>query len=247
MFKINLVTFILCLIVYVNVFGQAATTRHIYMDIAHKQNFWNDPSSDMKGLSQAEKERVRYMTGELQKTATSLHADISYLKTEIKAAHLTKCDLLFIPAPSAPYTPTEVAAITNFVNQGGSLYLVMDEDYWGTLKQTNVNDLIKPFGIQFGANNPDAPPGGYTKAGVVTLKPVKIPYHGTRSVIGGTPFCYSDKNQKIPFGVYKELPKGGKLIVMGDGMVSLFMNSWENVNDYQCLTFMHDTFQWLLK
>jgi hypothetical protein len=34
---------------------------------------------------------------------------------------------------------------------------------------------------------------------------------------------------------------------MGDGMVSLYMNSWEGVNDYQCAPFMQDVLAWLLK
>lgn len=218
----------------------------LYMDIAHKQYFWADPSSTGK-MSQDEVDRVKYMTGELQKTLKSLNTEIAYLKKEIKASDLADCKVLFIPAPSSRYTAGEVAAISDYVKQGGRLYLVMDEDYWGTLKQTNVNDLIKPFGIEFGADNPDAPPGGYTKAGAVTPKPVKIPYHGTRSVKGGTPFLFSDKDQKIPFGVYKQVPNGGKIIVMGDGMVSLYMTSWEGVNDYQCQEYMHDAFSWLMK
>jgi hypothetical protein len=39
----------------------------------------------------------------------------------------------------------------------------------------------------------------------------------------------------------------GKIIVMGDGMVSLYMTSWEGIRDYQCQEFMQDVFRWLLK
>ena len=48
------------------------------------------------------------------------------------------------------------------------------------------------------------------------------------------------------YKTYKKLKNGGKIIVMGDGMVSLYMTSWDNVNDYQCSEFMHDVFKWLL-
>jgi hypothetical protein len=41
--------------------------------------------------------------------------------------------------------------------------------------------------------------------------------------------------------------KGGKVVVMGDGMVSLYMTSWEGVQDYQCQEFMQAVFRWLLK
>jgi hypothetical protein len=47
--------------------------------------------------------------------------------------------------------------------------------------------------------------------------------------------------------VFKEVENGGKIIVMGDGMVSLYMTSWEGVQDYQCQEFMKDVFRWLLK
>ena len=40
---------------------------------------------------------------------------------------------------------------------------------------------------------------------------------------------------------------GGKVIVMGDGMVSQYMTSWEGFQDYQCQEFMQDVFRWLLK
>ncbi len=47
---------------------------------------------------------------------------------------------------------------------------------WSTLEQTGVNDLIHPFGIQFGAESPDSLAGGHTKAGPITEKRLKISY-----------------------------------------------------------------------
>jgi hypothetical protein len=44
-----------------------------------------------------------------------------------------------------------------------------------------------------------------------------------------------------------EVKNGGRIVVMGDGMVSLYMTSWEGVQDYQCQEFMQDVFRWLLK
>ena len=38
----------------------------------------------------------------------------------------------------------------------------------------------------------------------------------------------------------------GRIVVMGDGMTSLYMTSWEGVQDYQCQEFMQDVFRWLL-
>jgi hypothetical protein len=226
--------------------AQTATTANtrICLDVAHKQRFWGDPADmDEKRVA-----RVKYMTGELLKTVAAVGADgnLTYLKTEITPPGLKGCNLLFIHIPSAPYTRGEVGAISKYVANGGALFLVMDQDMWSTLEQTNVNDIIRPFGVQFGGESPDAQPGGHTNAGLITDKRLKISYHGARTVTGGTPFSFNDRSDTHPFGVFKEVEKAGRIVVMGDGMVSLYMTSWEGVQDYQCQEFMQDVFRWLL-
>ena len=83
----------------------------------------------------------------------------------------------------------------------------MDQDTWSTLEQTNVNDLIRPFGVQFGGESPDSEAGGHTNAGLITDKRLKISYHGARTVTGGTPFCFNDRSDAHPFGTFKEVEK----------------------------------------
>ena len=224
----------------------APSKQRICIDVAHQQRFWDDPA-DMAGKDPKQIERVRYMTGELTKTATAVNASLSYLKKEITPKDLEGCDLLFIHIPSTKYTPGEVSAISKSIASGASLFLVMDQDMWSTLEQTNVNDLIRPFGIQFGGEGPDALAGGHTNAGPITDKRLKISYHGARTVTGGTPFAFNDRSDANPFATFKEVEKGGKVVVMGDGMVSLYMTSWEGVQDYECQQFMQDVFRWLLK
>ena len=220
--------------------------HRICMDVAHQQRFWHAPA-DMAGMDANVIERVKYMTGEFVKTATSVDASLSYLKKEVTAKDLEGCDLLFIHIPSAKYTTGEVSAISKHIASGGSLFLVMDQDMWSTLEQTNVNDLIRSSGIQFGGESPDSLAGGHTKAGLITDKSLKISYHGARTVTGGTPFCFNDRSDAYPFGTSMEVKNGGKIVVMGDGMVSLYMTSWEGVQDYQCQEFMQAAFRWLLK
>jgi hypothetical protein len=224
----------------------ASSKHRICIDVAHQQRFWDDPA-DMAGKDAKQIERVKYMTGELTKTATVVNASLSYLKKEITPKDLEGCDLLFIHIPSTKYTPGEVSAISKSITSGASLFVVMDQDMWSTLEQTNVNDLIRPFGIQFGGEGPDAQAGGHTNAGPITDKRLKISYHGARTVTGGTPFAFNDRSDANPFATFKEVEKGGKVVVMGDGMVSLYMTSWEGVQDYQCQEFMQDVFRWLLK
>jgi hypothetical protein len=221
----------------------APPKHRICIDVAHQQRFWADPADvDEKRVA-----RVKYMTGEMLKTAAAVDASLSYLKKDITPDGLKGCDLLFIHIPSAKYTAGEVGAITKYITGGGSLFLVMDQDTWSTLDQTNVNDLIRPFGIQFGGESPDALAGGHTNAGPITDKRLKISYHGARTVTGGTPFCFNDRSDSNPFGTFKEVENGGKVVVMGDGMVSLYMTSWEGVQDYQCQEFMQSVFRWVLK
>lgn len=239
---------LLVLIVFAGkLMAQTSSPKYwILMDIAHNQRFWNDPAR-MEGMDHNQIERVRYMTNQIMKNATSLNAEIGYLKEEIKPDNLLNCNLLFIHIPSSKYTPGEIKAITQYLQNGGSLFLVMDVDYWSTLDQTNVNDIIEPFGIKYGDQSLDTLSGGYTKAGIITSESLKITYDEGRIVKGGTPFCFNTQTEEFPFGVFKKLKNGGKMIIMGDGMVSLYMTSWKGVNDYQCGEFMHDVLKWLLK
>ena len=233
----------------VNVLGIAQNPNNkyqIYIDIAHKQRFWNDPA-DMNGMDKNLVNRVKYMTDEIVKNAKSNNAELKYLKQEIKPGDLLNCNLLFIHIPSAKYSKGEIKAIQNYIEMGGSLFLVMDADYWSTLEQTNVNEIIEPFGIQFGSDSQDTIVGGCSKGGIICSKTLKIPYHGARIVNGGNAFCFNKESADEPFGVYKKLKGGGKLIVMGEAMVSLYMTSWQGVTDYQCSEFMEDVFRWLLK
>lgn len=223
--------------------GATAAKNRICMDVAHQPIFWGDPAD----VDARKVERVKYMTGELTKTAAAVDASLSYLKNEITPEGLKGCDLVFIHIPSAKYTAAEASALSSHIAAGGSLFLVMDQDSWSTLEQTQVNEVIRPFGVQFGGESPDTQSGGHTKAGVITGKPLKISYHGARTVTGGTPFSFNDRSDANPFGVFKEVGKGGRIVAMGDGMTSLYMTSWEGVKDYQCQEFMQDVFRWLLK
>ncbi len=237
--------FILLLMVYSNTSLAQSPPKKILIDISHGQRFWNDPKSmDKKDANLVE--RIKYMTGEITKTSTSVKRDIEYITGKIQPDQLATCDLLFIHLPSSKYAPKEIEAIKSYLQKGGSLFLVMDVDYWSTLEQTNVNDIVTPYGITFEMDSRDTLSGGYTKPGPITDKKLKVTYHGARLVKGGTPFCFNNQSQE-PFGTFVQLKNGGKIIAMGDGMVSLYMTSWKEVIDYQCQEFMQDVFAWLVK
>jgi hypothetical protein len=153
--------------------------NHILIDIAHGQRFWNDPIT-MSDADASFVERVKYMTDQIIQTAASVNGDVGYIKRKIKPADLAVCNLLFIHLPASKYDADEVDAIKKYLQKGGTLFLVMDVDYWSTLAQTNVNAIISLSDIKFGHDSADTLSGGYTKAGLITQKPLKVTYHGAR-------------------------------------------------------------------
>jgi hypothetical protein len=223
----------------------SAQKKKILVDVAHGQKFYSDPADGIS-TDLVPTERLNYMTGELKKNGASHNAEITYLKTPITADALSKSDLLFIHVPSTKYSADECKAIAQFIEKGGSLFIVVEEDYWATLAQVNVNDIVRPFGITYSSNSSDKSSGGHSKPGKVTKKKYAIPYHGARQVEGGTPFAYSNASDENPFGVFTEVNGGGKVIAMGEGMVSLYMTSWQGITDYPCAAFMDETIGWLL-
>ena len=223
-----------------------AQKKKILVDVGHGQKFYSDPA-DKISTDLVPTDRLTYMTGEINKNATANDATVGYVKAITKDA-LSKCDLLFIHSPGSKYSADEIAAIKQYVEKGGSLFVVMEEDYWSTLSQVNVNDLVTPFGITFKGDSPDKSVGGHSVAGKITKKKYSIPSHGVRLVEGGTPFAYTNASaDKDPFGVYTETKGGGKVVAMGEGMVSLYMTSWQGVDNYECAPFMGEVIGWLVK
>jgi hypothetical protein len=225
---------------------ELSAQKKILVDVAHGQKFYSDPA-DMISSELVPAERLKYMTGELTKNGEAHNAVVGYLKTPITTTSLSHCDMLFIHVPSKKYSADECTAIRHYVEKGGALFIVIEEDYWATLTQVNANDIVTPFGITFKSNSPDASSGGHSVPGKVTKKKYPIPSHGVRLVEGGTPFAYSNASSANPFGVYAETKGGGKVIAMGEGMVSLYMTSWQGVTDYQCAGFMDEVVGWLLE
>lgn len=226
--------------------GLLAQNKKILFDVAHGQKFYSDPA-DKISTELVPTQRLEYMTGELTKNGAAHNADIIYLKTFITSEALSKADLLFIHIPSIKYSADECKVIHQYVQKGGSLFIAIEEDYWATLDQVNANDILSPFGIKFSTDNPDKTVGGHSSENKITKKKYSIPFHGARLVEGGTPFAFSNKSEPSSFAVYSELKGGGKIIAMGEAMVSLYMTSWQDVNNYECTPFMQDVVGWLLK
>lgn len=238
----NLLIIIIALVQYTAVVAQ----KKVLMDVGHGQKFYSDPA-DKINTQLVPTDRLTYMTGELEKNSKANGASVAYIKAPITTASLANSDLLIVHAPGSKFTADECAAIKQYVEKGGALFLVMEEDYWATIDQVNVNDIVKPFGITFKGDSPDKTVGGHTTQNKVTKTKYSIPSHGARIVEGGTPFAFNNNGETSPIGVYVETKGGGKVVAMGEGMVSLYMTEWQGVKDYQCSPFMEEVIGWLLK
>jgi hypothetical protein len=118
-------------------------------------------------------------------------------------------------------------SVIAFVKSGGSLLLVLDEERRQSLERTRVNELISPFGMTLTPDTEYVPnAGAIARAGEINKADREVPYDGGRAVAGGTAFAFQlDKEGRPsrPFGAYKRLDSGGRIVVLGEGMASLFL------------------------
>jgi len=172
--------------------------------------------------------------------------------------------LVYFRAPSGTFTESEKAAIVAYVNQGGSLLLVLDEEKRQSLAKTGVNDILAPFGMRLSGDTPRiANTGAIAKAGEINRADREVPYDGGREIFGGTPFAFQlDRNGNAaqPYAAYKKLDSGARIVVLAEGMASLFLGSPDGVRLHEdpinpgntkwwgkdSEAFMEEVFAWLL-
>ncbi|HEX2855669.1 MAG TPA: hypothetical protein VHO24_20710 [Opitutaceae bacterium] len=201
----------------------------------------------------------------LKEVATKLGITVADSKAPITAQLLEGVRLLYLRAPSGEFTAAERESIVGFVEGGGSLLLVLDEENRQSLAVTRVNDLIAPFGLKL---SPDLPYlhncGGVAKAGAINAADREIPYSGGRAVEGGVPFAFvldQDGKPAAPFAASVTRENGARIVVVGEGMASLFLGKPEGVRltgvsrDFSQTTywgkdsavFMEELIAWLVK
>jgi hypothetical protein len=161
--------------------------------------------------------------------ARKLSLELVNVEVPISGATLQAGDVLYLRAPSIAFSKVEKEAIVTFIKDGGSLLLVLDEEKRQSLATTGVNDFLGPFGIRLTPDTPYIPnPGAIAKAGEINRFNRELPYDGGRSVEGGTPFAFQlDKDGKPaqPYAAWKKLEGGGRIVVLAEGMASLFLGS----------------------
>ena len=171
--------------------------------------------------------------GQMDTIARKLGLEIQTSARPLNAEALKGARILYLRAPSNELAAAETEAIVAFVKGGGSLLLVLDEERRQSLERTGVNNLTTPFGIKL---TPDTAYlhncGGIAKAGEINKADRELPFSGGRAVEGGTPFAFQlDKDGKPqqPFGAYKRLDNGARIVVLGEGMAPLFLGVADGV------------------
>ena len=164
---------------------------------------------------------------QLEPIAKKLGLELQTSAGPITSAVLDGARLLYLRAPSGEFTEAETAAIVVFVKGGGSLLVVLDEERRQSLEKTRVNSFITPFGLKLTLDTEYLHnTGAVAKAGEINKADRQVPFSGGRAVEGGTPFAYQlDKDGKPsqPFGAYARVGPGGRIVVLGEGMASLFL------------------------
>ena len=186
----------------------AKTEAKIYFDQAHGEF---DPPQEMHGIGS----RLGYT--------------LETAKGEITPEALKGSRLAYLRAPNGTFKEPEKTAIVQFVKNGGSLLLVLDEEQRQSLAKTGVNDIIAPFGMSLTADTPQIDNvGAIAKAGEINHADREIPYDGGRAVIGGTPFAWQldrQGNPGQPYAAWAKVGNGGRVVVMAEGMASLFLGT----------------------
>lgn len=261
--------------------GERASLTVMYMNVAHANEHYGNivtylrlkgivpPSSESRPAPAASL-RLYFdrahgefpPPGPMGDVVRKLNLTMSIQEQPISADALAGSRLLYLRAPSKAFTDTEKQAITNFVRGGGALLLVLDEEKRQSLAVTGVNDLISPFGMRLTPDTPYVPnPGAIALAGEINQANREVPYDGGRAVEGGTTFAFQLDAQGQPgqpYAAWRKIEGGGKIVVMAEGMASLFMGSASGrrlvpvkANDgyfgKDSAIFMEEVFSWLIR
>jgi hypothetical protein len=218
----------------------AAGTKRIYFDMAHGESRW---PSQMEEIGNRLGYSLEQGTGSITPEA------------------LRGSRLVYLRAPNKAFEPSERQAIIAFVKSGGSLLLVLDEEQRQKLAVVGVNEIIEPFGLKLSGDTPHITnTGAIAKAGEINAADREVPYDGGRQVFGGTPFAYQldrDGKPAQPYAAFSKLASGGRIVVMGEGMASLFLGVPDAVRlsvepdnpkwwGKDSLVFMEEVLNWLL-
>jgi hypothetical protein len=220
--------------------SSVAGLKKIYFDLAHGEAPWPPQMMDV---------------------GNSVGYQLEPGNGPITVEAIARSQLVYLRAPNKALQNSEKQAIISFVRAGGSLLLVLDEEERQKLAVVGVNDVIGPFGLELSGDTPRiVNTGAIAKAGEINKADREIPYDGGRQVFGGTAFAYQlgrKGNPAQPSAAYVKLDNGARIVVMGEGMASLFLGVPDGVRltiqpanpkwwGKDSLIFMKEVLSWLL-
>ena len=165
---------------------------------------------------------------QLEALGKKLGFSIRTSEEPISSNTLDDAKLLYLLGPTTRFSDSEKETVIEFVRQGGSLLLVVDESRRSSLSETQANDLIAPFEMKLTGDTEYLHNcGAIAKSGPIR-QPCEIPFSGGRAVEGGTPFGFQlDQagNPSHAFATAKEVTGGGKVIVLSEAMAAIFLGT----------------------
>lgn len=170
-----------------------------------------------------------YVIPEYEKIAKEVDFQLVMNKSGITGQTLNGIDALLIISPLAKstqrnLTDTEKQAIIDYIRQGGSVIMFIDEEeYRVNLEEYGANDITRKFGIEV-LDDFEVPGncGAVTFENEIFDRRREIPCSGVRGIKGGIPasVCMEQGRQ---ISAFVRLDNGGKLYVAGETMVALLM------------------------
>lgn len=182
---------------------------------------------------------------------------------EVNNEFLEKTDVLIVLSTLSSAdlkktrTETEIGSIVSFVKNGGRLIFFTDEDRRMNLEAFGANEIVKPFGMEFGNDLPMMRNvGAISFIGEYIKGRYELPYSGSRELTGGIPISVMNAEGGHVHGAYVKLANGGKLAAFGETMVGLFIGGvefampdgnsivWKGKDNKQ---FMKELITWMLE
>jgi hypothetical protein len=163
------------------------------------------------------------------------HAQPFVLKNpeRIEAGTLYCVDLVEFNKSGRVFTSEEVALLCDYIDKGGALLCVLDEESRMPLLADGIQSVIAKYGLRY---TPDIPYlhncGAVAKAGVINAADRELPFSGGREILGGTPFAWrldEAGNHAGPFAAYTETTGGGRIVALSEGMANLHLGTKEGV------------------
>lgn len=172
------------------------------------------------------------VTTQMNGLGKKLGFEIQAVREPLTSGALRGAQLLYLRTPTQPYQDEEKKAVIEFVRNGGSLLVVLDEERNTALAASGINDILKPLEIEFTADTEYLHnTGAIAKAGLINSTDRELPFSGGRAVQGGTAFAWQLDREGKPAQAYASYTRVGpaRVVVMSDAMASAFLGKADGV------------------